>query len=205
MEHNDNASCFISNRVLPSVYSDELSYYEQLNKLCKDMNTLIEAFNMQQATFATIKMLNESQDAQDNIFNAKLLDQYNDIMGYTKGEILRLEKLIAEAIAGKVTIFDPTYGIEPRPVEQVIKNVYHWLRYYADIACVIDNLGLTAEERDGYLVTAKIFDLYSTYFYSKFVQQTPCEPTLPPVPPPPSGDYVEKYDILAEYFDEKDN
>lgn len=166
MEHNDNTSCFISNRVLPSVYSDELSYYEQLNKLCKDMNTLIDAFNMQQATFATIKMLNESQDAQDNIFNAKLLDQYNDIMGYTKGEILRLEKLIADAIAGKVTIFDPTYGIEPRPVEQVVKNVYHWLRYYADYAVTIDNLTLSAKVRDDYQIIAKDFDLYSMLYYS---------------------------------------
>lgn len=177
MECNDNTSCFISNRVLPSVYSDELSYYEQLNKLCKDMNTLIEAFNNQQATYATIKMLNDSQEEQNKAFNSKLLDQYNEIMEYTKGEIFRLEKLIAEAIAGKVTIFDPTYGIEPRPVEQVVKNVYHWLRYYAEYTITIDNLNLSAVVRDDYQITAKDFDLYSMLYYShsEMPQPTPID------------------------------
>ena len=173
MDCNENPSCFISNRVLPSVYSDELSYYEQLNKLCKDMNTLIEAFNNQKAMYATIKMLNDSQEEQNKDFNSKLLYQYNEIMDYTNGEILRLEKLIAEAIAGKVTIFDPTYGIEPRSVETVVAQVYHWLRYYADYAKVIDDLQLTADERDSYALNAKTFDLYSNLYYSHNSQPTP--------------------------------
>lgn len=193
MECNENTSCFISNRVLPSVYSDELSYYEQLNKLCKDMNTLIEAFNTQHSMYATIKMLNDSQEEQNKAFNSKLLDQYNEIMDYTKGEILRLEKLIAEAIAGKVTIFDPTYGIEPRPVETVVSQVYHWLRYYADYAEVIDGLQLTADERDSYALDAKTFDLYSSLYYSHNSQPTPM----------PEDAYVKKHDILAYYFDRK--
>lgn len=185
---------FFSNRVLPSVYSDELSYYEQLNKLCMELNQLIEDFKKQQETYATIQMLQDSQAAQDERWGAELLDTYNRIMDYTKGEIRRLEELIADAIAGKVTIFDPTYGIEPRPVEQVVKNVYHWLRYYADYAVTIDNLNLTAQVRDGYQVIAKDFDLYSMLYYSH--SENP-QPT-------PIDQYVKKHDILAYYFDRLD-
>lgn len=164
---------FFSNRVLPSVYSDELSYYEQLNKMCMELNQLIDAFKKQTETYATIQMLQDSQAAQDERWGAELLDTYSRIMNYTKGEIRRLEELIADAIAGKVTIFDPTYGIEPRPVEQVVENVYHWLRYYADYAVTIDDLNLTAKVRDDYQVVAKDFDLYSMLYYSHGENQQP--------------------------------
>ena len=157
---------FFSNRVLPSVYSDEISYYEQLNKLCMELNQLIERFNNQHEAYVTIQMLQDSQDEQDKRWAEGLLVTYDRIMDFTKGEIRRLEELIANAIAGKVTIFDPTYGISPRPVEQVVRNVYHWLRYYADYALTIDNLTLTAQVRDDYQITAKNFDLYSMLYYS---------------------------------------
>lgn len=184
-------TCFYSERVLPSVYGDEFTYYEELNALCNKMAQLIDDFAKQKETYATIKMLQESQDAQDKKWAAELKDQYDSIMGYTKGEIQRLEKIIAETIAGKVTIFDPTYGIEPRSVETVIGQVYHWLRYYADYAEVIDALNLTVETRDGYALDAKTFDLYSTLYYSH--NETPM--------PLPLDNYVQKHDILAYYFD----
>ena len=182
---------FFSNRVLPSVYSDEISYYEQLNKLCMQLNKLVEDFKTMKETYATVQMLKDSQAEQDERWGADLLETYDKIMDYTKGEIRRLEGLIADAIAGKVTIFDPTYGIEPRPVEQVVKNVYHWLRYYADYAVTIDGLDLTAQVRDGYQVGAKDFDLYSMLYYSHSDQPSPA----------PLDQYVKKHDILAYYFD----
>lgn len=182
---------FKSNRVLPAVYGDELSYYEQLNKLCMEMNKLIEAYEKQVKTYATIEMLEKSQNAQNAEWTAKLKEQYSVIMDYTKGEVRRLEKLIEEATTGKVLVFDPTYGIAPRPVEQVIKNVYHWLRYFADYAVTIDNLNLTANVRDDYQIIAKDFDLYSMLFYSHSENPQPS----------PVDQYVKKHDILAYYFD----
>ena len=158
---------FFSNRVLPSVYSDELSYYEQLNKLCMEMNKLIEAYENQVKTYATIEMLEKSQNAQNAEWVSKLKEQYNVIMDYTKGEVRRLEKLIEEATTGKVLVFDPTYGIELRAVANVIKNVYHWTRYYAEYAGTIDSMLLTCQGRDAMGVTAKTFDLYSMQHFSK--------------------------------------
>lgn len=187
-------NCFASNRVLPSSYSEEITYYEEVCKLQEKVNQLINDFKLQTETYATIKMLNDSQDNQDKKFTEELLETYNNIMDYTKSEINRLEKLISEAIAGKVIIFDPTYGIEPRPVEQVVKNVYHWLRYYADNAITFDNLNLTVEKRDSFQITAKDFDLYSMLYYSKN--------NLPE--PSPGDEYVKKHDILAYYFDRLD-
>lgn len=182
---------FFTNRVLPSVYSDELSYYEQLNKLCKQICDLTNQFNNMVIDYVTVAQLQESQDEQDRKFNQQILDNYNKIMDYTQGEIVRLEKLIAEAIAGKVTIFDPTYGLYPRKVEQVVKNVYHWLRYYADYALTIDALNLTAKTRDDYQIRAKDFDLYSMMYYSHTDNPTPL----------PTDAYVKKHDIMAYYFD----
>ena len=152
--------------VLPMVLDDGHSYIEQVNKLRLKINELIEIFDQQTSLYATIEMLLNSQREQDIKWGRELEEQYNLIMGYVVSEILRLEKIIAETVAGKVTIFDPTYGIEPRPVEQVVKNVYHWLRYYADYAVTIDNLTLSAKVRDDYQIIAKDFDLYSMLYYS---------------------------------------
>ena len=48
---------FPSNRVLPSAYADEISYYEQLNNLCKKINEVIEEFNSLTDTYVTIDFL----------------------------------------------------------------------------------------------------------------------------------------------------
>lgn len=182
------------NRVLPAVYSDELSYYEMLAKLKHKLNELIKVFNEQTELYATIELLNKSQNEQDKVWAAQLSAMNDALSTRITSEVDRLEKIIAETVAGKVTVFDPTYGIEPRPVEQVIKNVYHWLRYYADYAVTIDNLLLSAEARDAMALEARTFDLYSMQYYSKSDIPAPTNP----------DDYVKKHDILAYYFDRKD-
>lgn len=159
--------------VLPMVLDDGHSYIEQVNKLRLKINELIEIFDQQTSLYATIEMLLNSQREQDIKWGKELEEQYNLIMGYVVSEILRLEKIIAETVAGKVTIFDPTSGITPQPVEKVVARVYHWLRYYADYAEIIDSLNLTAAERDGYALAAKTFDLYSSLYYSHSENPTP--------------------------------
>lgn len=154
-------------RVLPSVYADELSYYEKLSILCKKINELIELFNSQTETYATIEQLEKSQNEQDARIAKQLHENYNSLMGYVRGEIKRLEILISDIVSGQVTTFDPTYGIKPRPIDEVVRNVYHWLRYYADYANVLDSLNMTAETRDSFALNAKEFDLYSMLYYSK--------------------------------------
>ena len=179
--------------VLPMVLDDGHSYIEQVNKLRLKINELIEMFNQQKQLYATIEMLLNSQHEQDIKWGKELQEQYDLIMGYVVSEIVRLEKIIADTIAGKVTIFDPTSGITPQPVEDVVARIYHWLRYYADYAEVIDSLQLTADERDSYALDAKTFDLYSSLYYSHSSQPTPM----------PEDIYVQKHDILAYYFDRK--
>lgn len=155
------------NRVLPAVYTDEISYYEVLAKLTETLNELIDSYNNMTATYATIEMLEQSQAEQDTRFTTKLKEQYDYIMAHIQTEVERLEKLIADIVAGQVTVFDPTYGIKPRPIDKVIRNTYHWTRYYADYAGEIDALAYTASQRDGFGIVAKTFDLFSMQYYTK--------------------------------------
>lgn len=182
---------FKSNRVLPAVYSDEISYYEQIAKICEKINELVKLYNNIEELYVTKEELKNSQDAQDATWKANLEQVYNTLDTYIRSEVKRLEDIIAKAFAGKVTVFDPTYGIAPRPVEQVIKNVYHWLRYYADYASVIDELNFTCKTRDDLSLTAKTFDLFSMLYYSKSEYPQPA----------PVDQYVRKHDILAYYFE----
>ena len=185
---------FYCQKVLPAVYDDSLSYYEVLCKLTDAVRELQSIIDNWQDVYVTKAEMQASQDEQDARWAAELKDAYDDLMDALKGEVARLEKLIADIVAGQVTVFDPTYGIKPRPVDVVIRNVYHWLRYYADYASTIDALNLTAKERDDYQVGAKNFDLFSMQYYSHGEM---------PTPSPDDDVYVKKHDILAYYFDRK--
>lgn len=187
----DKAMRICSQRVLPAVYGDEISYYETLCKLTHKLNELIDAFNAMTETYATLEDLKNSQDAQDAEWQIKLDNVYNTLDTYIKSEILRIEKLIADIVAGQVTIFDPTTGITPQPVEDVVNRVYHWLRYFADYTTVIDALNMSAQQRDDMMLEAKTFDLFSMQYYSKGEYPTPA----------PDDVYIRKHDVLAYYFD----
>ena len=175
---------------IPAVYDDSLSFYEMYCKLSNKLNELVELINSQESTYATIEMLENSQSEQDRKWGESLSNSVDSINAYISSEVTRLEKLIEDAIAGQVTIFDPTYGISPRYVGDVVKNVYHWLRYYADYAKVIDDLELSAQDRDSLSLTSKEFDLYSMRYYSK-------SDNVSPLP----DNYVKKHDIKAYYFE----
>lgn len=155
------------NRVLPAVYTDEISYYEVLAKLTEKINEVIETLNQINDIYATIEMLEQSQAEQDARIAAEMKAQYDYLMTYIQSEVIRLEELIRQIVAGQVTVFDPTYGIKPRPVGEVISNTYHWTRYYADYAGEIDALAYTASQRDGFGIAAKTFDLFSMQYYTK--------------------------------------
>lgn len=184
---------FYCQKVLPAVYDDSLSYYEVLCKLTEAVRELQSIIDGWVDVYVTKAELSASQDEQDARWAAELQDAYDELMDALNGEVDRLEKMIAEVVAGQVTVFDPTYGIKPRPVDTVIRNVYHWLRYYADYASTIDGLNLTAKTRDDYQVGAKNFDLFSMLYYSHGDMPSPA----------PEDVYAKKHDILAYYFDRK--
>lgn len=173
MSVNAFPTAFYCQKVLPAAFDDSLSYYEMVCKLTDKINELIKAYNTQTETYATIEMLMISQNEQDSKWGEALHTSITELRNYTKGEIERLEKIIADIVAGQITVFDPTYGIKPRSVDKVIRNIYHWTRYYADYAKVIDDQELTAQARDAYRVTAKSFDLFSMRFYSLNEQPQP--------------------------------
>ena len=114
---------FPSNRVLPSAYADEVSYYEQLNNLCKKINEVIEEFNSLTDTYVTIDFFTASQNNQDKDWGDKLANNISIVLNELNSEVYRLEELIKKATVGKVIVFDPTYGIKNRPIEQVIRNI----------------------------------------------------------------------------------
>lgn len=185
---------FYCQKVLPAVYDDSFSYYEDLCKLTYAVQELQSIIDNWQDVYVTKAEMHASQDEQDARWADELQAAYDELMDALKGEVARLEKIIADIVAGQVTVFDPTYGIKPRPVDVVIRNVYHWLRYYADYASTIDALNLTAKTRDDYQVGAKNFDLFSMQYYSHGEM---------PTPSPEDDVYVKKHDILAYYFDRK--
>lgn len=185
------SKCLPCIKPIPAVYDGCLSVEEQVCKLNKAICELVELINTFDEIYATIDQLNESQNEQTSYLLGVIGDTKQELLALVESEVLKLKQLIEDAIAGQVLIFDPTYGIEPRKVDRVVRNVYHWLRYYADYAQTLDSLQLTAKTRDNYQLTAKVFDLYSMLYYSKN--------ELPQ--PAPTDEYVKKHDILAYYFE----
>ena len=75
-------------------------------------------------------------------------------------EIDELKNQIDDIILKGINVYDPTSGIYNN-IQDVVNNLYKYLRYYGIKAIDFDSLGLTAENFQNYELTAREFDLYS--------------------------------------------
>ena len=141
-----------SNRVLPAVYTDEISFYDLLNKVVLKLNELIEFVG----DTATIKEIEEVISEIENEINS--LYVYVDDKNSELESILRA--VIADAAYGKILVWSQTGGL-CEVVQKEIDRHYDYLRYYAYNAGKIDSYEKTADELDAYNATAYTIDLYN--------------------------------------------
>jgi hypothetical protein len=150
----------LCNRVLPAVYTDELSYYEVLCKVTSKLNEVIELvgdYATVEQIKQSIKDLAEYVDAQD-----EALREYSDM----KDEALKnyLLDVIANSALGKVTVLSNTAGGWVK-LQPELDRMYDYLRYWALAAYLADGEEYTAQAYDELEAEAYEFDVYSAVAY----------------------------------------
>lgn len=158
----------LCNRVLPAVYTDELSYYEVLCKVVSKVNEIVALIG----DYATIEQIKKSiedlakyVDEQD-----EKLRQYSD----ANDEILKeyLLDVIAGISLGKIQVMSNTVG-GWQPLQSELDRMYDYLRYYAFAAKFLDGYELTAQQLDTLGYRAYQFDVYNTTIFADTALQMP--------------------------------
>lgn len=177
---------FYCQKVIPLVYDDSLSYYEQLCKLTMKMNEVITQLNTFNNNYIDeqIAELKSYVDTQD-------IKTLTDSNSYTDSKITELETLFTQQlqtlsdllfkltndtrswVAIQLELFKKEIVNIPLPpvinpltglldsVQNTFNSFYEYLRCNAIDAKTFDGLHLTADEYDGKLIRAREFDIYS--------------------------------------------
>lgn len=180
--------------ILPLVYDDMLSYYEQLCKLVQKINEVIDRMNSFEMdleslvdekiapVYEYIDRENAKQDehlaeeiarleAELDARITNLFEYVDNLHNYQQAhftnEIRKLKDYIDQAIMGKIMVFNPTKGYKT-PLDECINDLYDSLRYWGITALGFDSLELTASEYEGRSITAKRFDLYALEILGKY-------------------------------------
>ena len=220
----------ICQRVLPAVYSDELSYYEVICKLQDKLNEVIEEFNALTPeewvthdelaaelaelsgeiykAIAELKAYVDEENAEQTVMlKAHLLIKLKELREY-------LEGLIANTQLSDVKVIDPEDSYQRKDVQSVFYNQNHNYRFFSDSAKNIDAKAYSVTTIEGLGLEAYVFDFYSTFYYS--MGNLPIDgvydgnylldrlAAMLGGSDPATGDYVKKHDILAYYFQRKE-
>lgn len=173
--------------ILPIVYDDTLSYYEQLCKFSDKLNEVIENINNFSADISKeidskitvlkdyVDSENQKQDLAvdekiENVYNyiqkqLELVYQYVDngdsiIKIYVNSEIDKLKKYVDDAILGDIIVYDPTNGYNNK-LCLVLEHIYDTLRYYGITCYNFDGLKIDCTTFDNKNMTAIEFDTLS--------------------------------------------
>lgn len=154
---------FFTQRVLPAVYTDELSYYEVLAKVVDKLNELIDVVG-DTATIEQIRQVIKDIEKELSALYVYVDKEVQGAKDYSddQNDILEkyLESLIVNATVGKVLVQSQTGG-GTCPLQEELDRQYDFLRYYAYNAGKMDSFEKTAQEIDGYDATAYTDDLYN--------------------------------------------
>lgn len=154
-------------RVLPAVYTDEISYYEVLCKLRDKLNEVIEvvgdAATIDALKDAIVQIEAEIDSLKDyvdtQVENAKIYsDMKNDALER------RLVDLIYNITVGKIIVRSQTTG-KTWGIQNELDKQYDYLRYFSYNAGKEDGFELEADELDSWDATAYEIDLYNTTLY----------------------------------------
>lgn len=154
---------FFTQRVLPAVYTDELSYYEVLAKVVDKLNELIDVVG-DSATIEQIQQVIKDIEKELSALYVYVDKEVQGAKDYSddQNDILEkyLESLIVNATVGKVLVWSQTGG-GICPLQEELDRQYDFLRYYAYNAGKMDSFEKTAQEIDDYDATAYTDDLYN--------------------------------------------
>lgn len=204
--------------ILPVVYDDTLSYYEQLCKFANKLNELVDALNnfnadVEEMVDNKIAILKEYVDIenkkQDELNKEKFNDVYsfietkiNEVYAYIRNgdkiiknyidaEILKLKEWVNEAILGNIIIYDPTTGYN-NTLEVVMAHIYDGLRYWGINCYQFDGAENTCNQLDGHCYTALEFDANSLQILGKYYPHYIFNPI--------DGDYDSVQRVLYQWF-----
>lgn len=154
---------FFTQRVLPAVYTDELSYYEVLAKVVDKLNELIDVVG-DSATIEQIQQVIKDIEKELSALYVYVDKEVQGAKDYSddQNDILKeyLVGLIADAAVGKVLVWSQTGG-GICPLQEELDRQYDFLRYYAYNAGKLDSYEKTAGDIDAYDATAYKHDLYN--------------------------------------------
>lgn len=173
--------------VLPLVYDDTLSYYEQLCKFADKLNEVIDSINNFHqevsaeidAKIAELKVyVDEENKKQDLAVEEKINSVYQYIEKqleivynyiddgdtvirmFVESEIAKLKKYVDDAILGDIIVYDPTTGYKNK-LCVVLEHIYDTLRYYGITCYNFDGLKIDCTTFDNKNMTAIEFDTLS--------------------------------------------
>ena len=153
---------FFTQRVLPAVYTDELSYYEVLAKVVDKLNEWKNA--LLEYSIEQIQQVIKDIEKELSALYVYVDKEVQGAKDYSDGQndILEkyLESLIVNATVGKVLVWSQTGG-GICPLQEELDRQYDFLRYYAYNAGKMDSFEKTAQVLDGYDATAYTDDLYN--------------------------------------------
>lgn len=154
---------FFTQRVLPAVYTDELSYYEVLAKVVDKLNEIIDVVG-DTATIEQIQQVIKDIEKELSALYVYVDKEVQGAKDYSDDQncILEnyLESLIVNATVGKVLVRSQTGG-GICPLQEELDRQYDFLRILC-LQCRQDgSFEKTAQEIDGYDATAYKFDLYN--------------------------------------------
>lgn len=139
-EKIDNLQNYIDSQD-EKLYNNIKDYVDSnLNNLINELTALInQKFNF----------LLEYINNNDNLIRLELKQQIDE-----------LKQQIDDIIIKGINVYDPTTG-QMNNIQDVVFNLYKYLRYYGITALNFDSLGLTVSEFEEKELTAREFDLYS--------------------------------------------
>lgn len=182
---------FPSNRVLPSVYSDEISYYEELCRIRAKLQELVEmvgdtatikelqdAIAQINAAIASLRAYVDDQDAK----TGSAADAYSDARNLELEE--RLLDVMYRITTGDILVQSQVDGRKKQHVQFELDETYDWLRPFAISAGESDYLQLSAQDLDSIMSNA----MYSAYEVDMYI-----------------GAYLmgANHALLYQYFDEQ--
>lgn len=134
--------------------------YETVERLESDFNAFKIEVNQTIETFKT-EVLRDVDFKLETQYNRvlDLLNQYQIVFrAYVDSKIAEVNQRIDDVEVGAISIYNPITGTVD-PISEVIDDLYNMLRYDAITCTEYDELELTADTYDGYMITASNFDL----------------------------------------------
>ena len=187
--------CYFTS-VLPIVYEDCLSYYEQLCKVINKLNEVIELYNGIKLNFDEYvndkiqdlkTYVDDENEKQTEFFNAEMaelqktiekqiFDIYHYIQTSDEGilaevniKLSEIKKYIDSVVIDGIQIYNPIKGRKTN-IQEAVNDTYDATRYLGIKALNYDSLNMGAEAYDNYHIKAIDFDVLSAKILGKIYE-----------------------------------